>query len=450
MQIRWTRLAGAAALLAAALPCPLHAQDPADFALRGDTTFTVDRIVAVVGNEPILESQVEEQLFTVLSTNQSMDLPTSADTARLRDDIRNQLINEELLVQAARRDTAVKVSEQDVTASVDQSYKRVRDQFTSEVDFQRELHQSGFASVEDYRRFLADRQRRDLLRQALIARLKETKKLKPVNPTEAELHAAFEQGKDQLGQRPATIGFRQIVIAPQASDSARARAFRLADSIANGLRAGGDFAVAARRFSQDPGSKEQGGDLGWTRRGTLDPKFEAAALSLKPGMISNPVETGFGFHVIQLVQTEPTSIHARHILIVPEATPANVDTARALAGRVASALRAGASFDSLQARLHDDSEEKQAEDVPEDQLPKAYVEAVADADSGAIVGPFDLTGPDGKLKFAVLQLTRRRPAGEITFSDVRDRLRTNLAENLGTKRYLDHLRASTYVDIREP
>lgn len=451
MTFSWfTRAAVVGTVVAAVSASPLLAQDSTDFALRGDTAFTVDRIVAVVGNEPILASQVQEQFFTTLAQAQGAHLATAADSARLRTDVLNQLVNEELLVQAAKRDTAVKVSDQDVTDAVNQNYKRVRSQFTSEVDFQRELKQSGFATVDEYRRYLSDTQRRTLLREGLLTRLRETKKLKPVNPTEAEMRDAFEQGKAQLGERPATVGFQQIVIAPKPSDSARVRAFQLADSIARSLRAGGDFATAAKRFSQDPGSKDQGGDLGWTRRGTLDRKFEAAALSLRPGMISNPVETGFGVHVIQLERTEPTSIHARHILIIPVTTPENVDSARALAARVATSLKQGASFDSLQAQYHDEAEEKRADDVPVDQLPAAYKDAVSASDSGAVVGPFDLTGPDGRLKFAILRITRRRAAGEITYDDVRTQLRSRLAENLATQRYLDHLRQSTYVDIREP
>lgn len=446
----WIARAGVAAVMAAASALPLQAQDTTGYVLHGDTAFTVDRIVAVVGTEPILASQVEEQFFTTMASSQAPKLTSAADSAQLRTDMLNQLVNEELLVQAAQRDTAVKVRDQDVAEAVDQTYKRARSQFTSEVDFQRELKQSGFASVDDYRRYLADNQRRELLRQGLLERLKETKKLKPVNPTESEMRAFFEKGRDRLGERPATLSFQQIVIAPQPSDSARARAFQLADSIAQNLRAGGDFATAAKRFSQDPGSKEVGGELGWTRRGSLDRKFEAAALALKLGMVSNPVETAFGFHVIQLEGVEPTSIRSRHILIVPATTAANVDSARALAGRIADALRAGASFDSLQKRYHDDSEEKQADDVPVDQLPDVYKQGLASADSGAVIGPFNLTGPDGRLKFAIVHVLRRRAAGEITFDDVRSRLRSSLAENLATDRYLDHLRQATYVDIRSP
>lgn len=450
MVSRWLmRSVGAAAMLAAAFTSRLNAQDSTGFTLQGDTTFAVDRIVAVVGNEPILSSQVDEQLFTALSSEGGPKPTTAADTARLKQSILMQLVNDELLVQQARRDTAVKVTDEDVNQAVDQRYKNVRSQFTSEVDFQNELHKSGFTSVDDYRRFLADQQRRVLLRQKLMDRLQETKKLKPVNPTDAELRKAFNDLKGQMGERPATVTFQQLVIAPRASDSAKARTFQLADSIAQALRAGGDFATAAKRFSQDPGSKDQGGDLGWVRRGTFDRKFEAAALSLKPGTISNPVETSFGVHVIQLERAEPNSLHARHILLVPPTTAANVDSARVLAQRLADSARAGVPFDSLQARYHDESEEKQASDIPIDQLPDAYKTALASAgDSATFIGPFELPGPDGRVKFDLLHITGRRPAGPITFDDVQAQLRSKVADNLATERYLDHLRRSTYVDIR--
>ena len=441
-------LAGAAAIVAAAFASPLAAQDSTGSVPHHDTTYTVDRVVAVIGAEPLLQSQLEESFLMALAQQDGPKPATAADSARLRASLLQRLVNEELMVQAAQRDTAIKVTGQDVSDAVDARYKQVRDQFKSEPEFQKELKASGFASVDDYRRWLTDQQRRTLLRQKLIERLRDTKKLKPVNPTEAEIRKAFDDQKGGFGARPPTITFRQLVIAPRASDSARARAFALADSIANALRAGGDFATAARRFSQDPGSKDQGGDLGWTRLGLLDRKFETAALALKPGQISNPVETSFGVHVIQLVRSEPNSLHAKHILIIPVTTQENMDSARALAARVVAAVRAGASFDSLQALYHDQSEEKDAADVPVDQLPDAYKSVLSLDDTSTVVGPFDLTGPDGKVKFDILKVTQRRPAGPPTYQDVRDQLRTSLSENIATQRYLDHLRSATYVDIR--
>ena len=83
------------------------------------------------------------------------------------------------------------------------------------------------------------------------------------------------------------------------------------------LRRGADFATAAKRFSQDPGSKDQGGSLNWFRRGVMVPEFERVAFALKPGVVSDPVESPFGFHIIQVERLQPAEVQARHILLVP-------------------------------------------------------------------------------------------------------------------------------------
>ena len=426
----------------------LAAQDDGLLA-QGDTTFVIDRVAAVVGNQPILTSQVEEQLFTLLSGRNAPPVSTAADTAALRGRLLEDLINEELLIQEALRDTAIKVTDQEVTEGVNERVRSVRSRFTSEVDYTRELRNAGFQTPDEFRRYLAEQQRREFLRVRLMERLKQTEVIRPVTPTDREMREAFEKNRAQFGRRPATISFRQIVVAPKPSAAAKQRAFQLADSIAKGLRAGGDFATAARRFSQDS-SAAQGGDLGWQRRGAFERPFDDVVFRLRPGVISDPVETVYGYHVIQVERVQPSEVQSRHILIVPETTPADVDSARALAQRLADAARAGAGFDSLQAIYHDGAEEREAPNVPVDQLPEAYARAAAAADSGAVVGPFELTGSGGRMKFAIIRVTSRRPEGEIAYADVENQLRKFLADDLAERRYLARLRSSTYVDIRTP
>ena len=425
----------------------LAAQDDGVMLAPGDTSFVIDRVAAVVGNQPILTSQVEEQLFTLLSGRNAPVVSTAADTAALRGRLLEDLINEELLIQEALRDTAIKVTDQEVTEGVNERVRSVRSRFTSEVDYARELRNAGFQTPDEFRRYLAEQQRREFLRVRLMERLKQTEVIRPVTPTDREMREAFEKNRAQFGRRPATISFRQIVVAPKPSAAAKQRAFQLADSIAKGLRAGGDFATAARRFSQDS-SAAQGGDLGWQRRGAFERPFDDAVFRLRPGMISDPVETVYGYHVIQVERVQPGEVQSRHILIVPETTPADVDSARALAQRLADAARAGAGFDSLQAIYHDGAEEREAPNVPIEQLPEAYARAAAAADSGAVVGPFELTGPGGRMKFAIVRITSRRPEGEIAYADVENQLRKFLADDLAERRYLARLRSATYVDIR--
>jgi peptidyl-prolyl cis-trans isomerase SurA len=413
----------------------------------GATTVVVDQVLAVVGNRPVLASQVEEELFSRQS--QGQQLPTdSAGLAALRKQVVQSIVDEELLVQQAQRDTSIKVTDQEIADGVDQQVRKVRANFGSELDYRTELKKAGFETPEEYRRWLTDQQRRAAFQNRLVDKLRSDGKLKSVPPTEQEMQAYFNEQKGALGSRPATLSFRQIVITPQPSAESKARAKAKADSILLELRRGADFATAAKRFSQDPGSKDQGGSLNWFRRGVMVPEFERVAFGLKPGVVSDPVESPFGYHLIQVERVQPGEVQARHILIIPEVDSANVEAARARADSVRARLLAGASFDSLQRIYHDPSAEKQAENVPADKLPENYAKVIGDADSGAVTPVFSIPGTAGREQFVVVQVTGRRPQGDIRYEDVKDRIREQLGQQLAIRRYLDRLRQSSYVDVR--
>jgi peptidyl-prolyl cis-trans isomerase SurA len=432
-----------AALAATGAAGGLRAQD------ETQDPVVIDRVVAVVGNRPVLASQVDEQLFTMVSQPNAPAPKTAADTAALRKQIVSDIVDDELIIQEAQRDTSIKVTEQEVADGVEQSFRNVRTKFTSEPEFRDELRKAGFLSAEEWRRFLNDQTRREFLKSRMLEKLKSEGKLKPVQPTEAEMREFFDAQKGQLGNRPATVSFRQVAIAPRPTQSAKARALAQADSIVIELRKGADFATAARRFSDDIGSKDQGGSLGWSRRGSWVPEFEKVAFSLRPGTISDPVESPFGYHIIQVERVQPGEVQARHILIQPEVGPEQVDSAAALAERVRAAAVAGAPFDSLQRAHHDPSEEREALDVQLTKLPEAYAKAVGDAPAGTILPVFSLESPDGRKKFIVLRVSARVPEGEVRFEDVRERVRARLGENLAIRRYLDRLRRNTFVEVRQ-
>ncbi|HEU4587949.1 MAG TPA: peptidylprolyl isomerase [Gemmatimonadales bacterium] len=429
----------------AAQPQPAAPAEPAG-PLR-DTVVTVDRVVAVVGNQPILASQVDEEIFSRQS--QGLQIPKDEKAMNaLRKQVTQSIVDEEVLIQEAQRDTSIKVTDQEIADGVEQQIKKIRSNFSSELEYAAELKKAGFQTPDEYRRWLNDQQRRAAYQNRLIDKLRSDGKLKPVIPTEKEMRAYFESQKANLDKRPATISFRQIVVAPKPSVEARQRAYRLADSIAVELRKGADFAVAAKRFSMDSGSRELGGSLNWFRRGTMVPEFERVAFALKPGTISDPVETPFGFHVIQVQRVQPGEVQARHILIMPEITIAETDSARNLAANIAEAARKGASFDSLQQLYHDKAEEREAKEVPITKLPPTYAEAIGEAPAGTVVPPFLLEAATGRIKYDVLLVTERRAAGEVRFEDVRDKVRDQLGEQLAIRRYLDRLKQQTYVELR--
>src|SRR2546423_9381981 len=122
---------------------------------RAATDRSVDRIVAVVGTKPVLASQVEEQL--VLAQSQGVKVPEdSAGRDAARRQILSQMVDEELMVQQAERDTTIKVTDQEVQDAVEQTVQNVRKQFTAITEFQAQLRAAGFVSEEEWRRWLAD------------------------------------------------------------------------------------------------------------------------------------------------------------------------------------------------------------------------------------------------------------------------------------------------------
>jgi hypothetical protein len=115
---------------------------------------------------------------------------------------------------------------------------------------------------------------------------------------------------------------------------------------------------------------------------------------------------------------------------------------------VRAALAAGAPFDSLQRLHHDRSAEREAENVPVTKLPENYAKTIGEAAPDSLLPVFAMPGAGSREQFVVLQVTDRRPEGEIRYEDVRDRIRQQLGEQLAIRRYLDGLRKSTYVEIR--
>jgi peptidyl-prolyl cis-trans isomerase SurA len=259
----------------------------------------IDRIVAIVGTRGVLQSDIEQRLVEYQA--QGGKVPTdSAGRDSVRHQVLDRMIDEELLVQQAQRDTAVKVTEQEVLDQVEQTFQNVRKQFSSETEFQTQLRAVGLGSVEEWRRRLSEEQRRVILRDRLLEVLRQRGRLRPIPPTEAQMREFWEANRSQQPRRPASIAFRQIVIPALPDSSARARARQLAESLTVELRRGADFPNTAKRYSADSGSREQGGELGWFRRGLMVKEFEDVAFRLRPGEISDPVETPFGYHIIQV------------------------------------------------------------------------------------------------------------------------------------------------------
>jgi len=430
----------------AAVPARARAQQPE----QGAGTEVIDRIVAVVGTRPILQSEVDESINE--ARGQGLQLPSdSAQLAALRRQFLNNLIDEEVVYQRARQDTSINVTEAEVQGAVDQQYRQVRGQFRSEPEFRTALRGAGWNTPEEFRSRLTEESRRQAYAQRYIDKERRDGKLRAGTVSDSEMRAYFREAQNAGGlpQMPPTITFHQIIISPQPSDSARRAAIQLADSVRTAIEHGADFAAMARRFSDDPSTKDNGGDLGFFRRGMMVRPFEEVAFALRPGVVSPVVRTEFGYHLILVDRIQPGEVKARHILFAPVITAVQAAAARARADTVAALLRAGASFDSL-ARVYGDSgEPKLVGPTNRDSLPAGYRQAFDSVTAGDVVGPTALTPESpNRTRWLVAKVTSAEAARQATYEDLREQIRSRLLDQKGLRNFLDDLRARTYIDIR--
>jgi peptidyl-prolyl cis-trans isomerase SurA len=441
--------ATAVACALVALTTPLAAQTPASAVPATPATppLEVDRVVAVVGDQPILYSELRDEVLSRRA--QGLQIPTdSAELHKLELSVLNELVDAELLVQKAKVEK-VEVSDEDLERQVDQRLKEIRGRFGSEAEFRSELRKAGFGSPEDFRRKQVDILRRQQLQQEVFKKLRQDGKLSPASVSESDVTEAYEQSKANLPKREARISFKQIVVAPKPTPEHKAAARAKAESLLVEIAKGGDFEKIAKRESMDPGSKEVGGDLGWFRRGVMLRPFEDMAFALPVGRVSPIVETAYGFHIIRVDRAQPSEVKARHILIRPKVDSADVARAKVEADSVRAALDHGANFDSLAAKHHDAVENVVLPDLPRDSLPPAYATATADKSANAIVGPFAIPDQANNLdKFVVLRITAATPAGDYPEDEARQVLRQQLGEAKTARRLLDSLRKQTYVSLR--
>jgi peptidyl-prolyl cis-trans isomerase SurA len=438
----------AALACAAGAPAALRAQEPA--AVPAGQRVPVDRVVAVVGSEPVLLSDIEGRLAEVVAQMRARNQTVPQDSAGLaamRQQLLTTVINEELLVQYAKAQK-VEVTDAEIADAVDRYVARVRQQYPTEEEYRADLRRSGFGSPEEFRRWYTEQERRREYQSKLVAKLRQDGKLPPAPITDEDIRKYFEANREQIPRMPATVAFRQVIITPKASPAAKEATRAKAESLLTEIRRGADFAAVAKRESED-GSKDVGGDLGWRRRGEFVPEFERVMLSLAPGQVSPVFESPFGYHIMKLDRVQAGEFKVRHILLRPTIDSLDVARARAEADTAARQWREGMPYDSLVARHHDRAEDRIIPELPKAQLPQAYQDAVAGEQANAVVGPFPIEDRSrGVPKFVVLQLTQVGEEHEPTLADYREQIRAQLQQERAFLRLIENLKKEMYVSVR--
>jgi peptidyl-prolyl cis-trans isomerase SurA len=222
-----------------------------------------------------------------------------------------------------------------------------------------------------------------------------------------------------------------------------------ADSIFRLAAGREDFAQLARRFSQD-GTREQGGDLGFFRRSDMVREFANVAFAMRPGEISPPIRTRFGYHIIKVERVRGAEVQARHILLQHEVTATDAARARARADTVAERLRAGTDAAALARQYGNADEQVRVGPMPLEYAHRELGVDLADAEPGMVYGPVPVGGEEVAAQFLVFRVAEREEPRAWTLDDaqLRENLRQRLQQEKQVEEILAELRRRTYVEVR--
>ncbi|HHS96046.1 MAG TPA: peptidylprolyl isomerase [Phaeodactylibacter sp.] len=271
----------------------------------------IDKIIARVGSEIILLSELEEQ-YNYISEQQGGILPED-----FRCQILDNLLANSLLLNQAKLDS-IPVSDEEVETELSSRFDQILNLMNGDPKQFEDYYGLSIAEMKE-------KMRSDLRNQMLVERMRQSL-ISDIKVTPAEVRAFFQKiPLDSLPYFNSEVEIAEIVYKPKVNDTEKEKARKRLQKIRQRILDGGEnFAELAKLYSDDPGSGRGGGDLGWAKRGSYVPAFEAAAYNLEKGEISDLIETEFGFHIIQLLERRGNNIHLRHILIKPEITNADL------------------------------------------------------------------------------------------------------------------------------
>lgn len=364
----------------------------------------IDKIVAIVDKDVILESELNGQI-QFLAMNNRIDPKTPG----LRDQVLQNMINERLILAKAEEDS-VTVSDDEVQQQLDQQIQARIQQVGSEKRLE-EIYGMPISKIK--------REYRDEMRKNLLIQRMQQQHFQDMQVGRYEVDDFYRKYQDSLPPVPEEVELSRIYIVPKPTPAALAQARAKAQALLDSLKAGADFAELARKYSQDPGSAAQGGDLGLVRRGQFVKEFETAVFGLHEGEISPIVQTEFGFHIIQLLERRGDAVHARHILIRVEKSKAGDSITVALLDSLRTLAQHGTSFAELAKKFSEDKETNlvggSLGTVQYDQLDKSWLPYLDTLKNGEISVPFRVSA-GSSYGYQIVLMQKRTPAHKMTLA----------------------------------
>ncbi|MBI2503664.1 MAG: peptidylprolyl isomerase [Candidatus Latescibacteria bacterium] len=364
----------------------------------GATPELLDRIVAVVDNQVILWSEVNFRVLLELQERGYRQQPGPEELARLRQQALGEMIDEHVLVLKAQKDS-LQVDETQVEAILNQRLQELKTSMPA-AELNATLERAGLSERQlknRYRKDIRHNLLADQLRNQLAFRLYVGRK---------DVEAYRQAYRDSL---PPRLSLSKISIEVKPSPQALERARAKIEEARQKLQAGEVFAELARRYSEDPGTAANGGDLGCFKSGQLVPEFENAARQLKPGQVSDPVLTPYGYHLIQLREKREDEVCASHILARAPMDQQDRERTAAQLEDLRRRAQTGEDFAQLAKTYSEDLSSAQRgglwQVLSTDQLPSFIQPYVGQLKLGEISSPFFLEDSGHLLKINEDQAT---------------------------------------------
>jgi len=389
---------------------------PADSASHHPASV-IDEVVWVVGDEAILRSDIEQ--MRLQAAQEGMRFKGNPDCA-----IPEQIAVQKLFLHQAAIDS-IEVTESEISSGIDQQIEY----WTQMAGSREKLEEYKKQTVSQMRAQLHD----DFRDRQMVQKMRE-KLVEDVKVTPAEVRRYFKDlPQDSLPFVPTEVEVQIITQTPRIEaeeiNRVKEELRNYTDRVTKGEAS---FATLARLYSEDPGTARNGGELGYTGRGVLDPAFATVAFGLTdPKKVSKIVESEFGYHIIQLIDKRGDKVNVRHILRKPIVSDEAVDNAILRLDSIADDLRASKfSFEEAAAYVSDDkdtrnnhglmantSEAGRTSKFRMQDLPQDVARVVDTMQVGTISKAFRMTNERGKTVCAIVKLKNRIDGHKATITE---------------------------------
>jgi peptidyl-prolyl cis-trans isomerase SurA len=413
----------------------------------GQEKVIIDQVVAVIGNNAILKSDVIEQQR--MMDAQGMDFEGDPECLLLDD-----IMFQKLLYNQATIDS-IEVSE----LQVEQEIERRMRYFIQQIGSRERLEEYYGKSIDQLREEF-----REPIREQLISQRMEEEITKNVNVTPSEVKAFYESlPEEDIPMVESEMALSRILIEPPIPEEEINALKERLEGFRQRILDGDSFNTLAILYSDDAGSARQGGELGFYGRGDLHPEFEAVAFSLSPGELSEIVETKSGFHIIQLIERRGELINVRHLLLQPKVSPETEELTRNKLDSIRTVIMRGDMTFAEAAREFSDHSGGRSGGVmlnpftgttrfSNEDLESNLFFVVDRLEIGEISRPIQTMTDDGKPAFQVVTVRDRIDAHRANLQqdyDFIQRLALQEKNGAAIKRWVERRLQNTYVHIHE-